>query len=145
MVTRRGYEAESYSVDDLVLFGDGFMTKEAKLTASLMDAFGVQSAADLAPGQLMADSDRDGISDVDAVQAGKDPGLAVSILDVTTAGVRLEWPSVAKKTYTLYRSSTMTGEFLPIAVVPASESGFMTYMDAEATGVGPFFYKVKKQ
>ncbi len=145
MVTRRGYEAESYSVDDLVLFGDGFMTKEAKLTASLMDAFGVQSTADLAPGQLMADSDRDGVSDVDAVQAGKDPGLAVSILDVTAVGVRLEWPCVAKKTYTLYRSETMSGEFLPIAVVPASESGYMTYMDAEATGAGPFFYKVKKQ
>ena len=130
--------------DDLVLFGDDFMTEEGQLVAGLMDNFGVQSVGQLNPDQLMQDSDGDGKSDLDQIQAGNDPGLLVQIIDVTDNGLVLEWPCVDRKSYTLFRTDSLGGDFQPIAVENSSQNGFMTYTDTSAAGSGPYYYKVQK-
>jgi len=136
---------QSVSVAGFVLFGDGWMTDEAHLAVGLIENFGVKSKDDLSPDQLTQDSDRDGVTDVDAISAGDDPGVALHIAGIGPSGVVLEWPCVAQGVYTVLRADSLNGDFQAIDVVTASENGYMQYTDSEGATGGPYFYKLRKR
>lgn len=137
---------QSVTISDFVLFGDGWMSDEGKLAVGLVENFGVMSRGDLSPDQLTQDSDRDGVSDVDAIQSGSDPGLAIQVAGIGPSGVILEWPCVENKLYTVLRADSLNGDFAAIDVVQAGQNGYMQYTDSEATaGSGPYYYKVQKR
>jgi len=144
MMSQNGFDEQAVVIDDIKLFGAGYMPDYAVLAQGLLKNFGVQSVDQLAPEQLALDSNRNGISDVDEIAAGRDPGLAITIA-AEMGGVAVEWPCTEGMKYTVYRADSLLGEFRPIASgLQATENGFMTYTDASGAGTGPFFYKVSK-
>lgn len=140
-----GKAEQSYVIDDVILFGEGYMPPHAKLAVGLLNNFGVQDLTGLDPDQLAQDSNRDGVSDVAAIAAGEDPGLAITISSETD-GVAVEWPCVNGMKYTVLRADSLMGGFVPVASgLQATDNGFMTYVDTNvAAGQGPYFYKVSK-
>jgi len=142
---QRGRSEQSYALDDVILFGEGYMPPHAVMAVGLINNFGVQSLDELDPDQLTQDSNRDGITDVAAIAAGRDPGLAITISS-ETGGVAVEWPCVDGMKYTLLRADSLMGSFAPVASgLEATENGFMTYVDTNVgAGQGPYFYKVTK-
>jgi hypothetical protein len=142
---QRGRSEQSYVLDDVILCGEGYMPPHAKLAVGLLNNFGVQSLEDLDPDQLTQDSNRDGTSDVAAIAAGQDPGLAITISS-ETGGVAVEWPCVDGMRYTVLRADSLMGGFVPVASgLEATENGIMTHVDANVDqGQGPYFYKVTK-
>jgi hypothetical protein len=146
--SQQGIDAQSYSIGDFRLLGDGFVSDPAVLHR-LQDHLNQQiSNTDQLTGeQLAQDSDGDGVSDYDAIMAGDDPGLAVKILEVAEDGITLEWPKAANRNYTLVRSSSLTDGFTEVVIsgMPSSERGNMTYKDTTATGDVPYFYRVIKK
>ncbi len=137
---------QSVTVADFVLFGDGWATDQGRLAVGLIQNFGVKSKHELSPDQLTQDSDRDGVSDIDAILSGKDPGIALQIVGVGPTGVVIEWPCVAQGVYTVFRADSLNGDFAAIDVVEANTGGYMQYSDSEAAaGAGPYYYKVRKR
>ena len=148
IMSRAGAEEQSVSIDDLRLIGDGFVSEEAVLS-KLRELFGeeISNTDQLSAAQQTQDSDKDGTTDVDALVAGMDPGLAVEIAAVDGEGITIRWPCVQGRTYTIERGEDLTdGLDTDIAGgLVAEESGYMTYRDGTATGPGAYFYKVTKE
>jgi len=141
---QNGRQEQTYVIDDVMLFGDGYMPPHAQLTWGLLNNFGVESLEQLEPDQLTQDSNRDGTSDVVAILAGEDPGLAITI-SAKTGGVAVEWPCVKGMKYTVWRATSLTGDFVPVTTgIEATENGFMAHVDESVPGQGPCFYKVSK-
>ena len=61
------------------------------------------------------------------------------------AYVTLTWQSVAGVNYSLERSANLRSLFTPLATNILGQAGTTTYADTNATGAGPFFYRVGVQ
>jgi hypothetical protein len=150
-----GTAAQSYSVDDLMLVGDGFLTP---LQQALLAHFGVLESDAVDPAAGAADADEDGMSDLDEVLAGTDSADAtdtfrVELVAVDAAGVGLRWRCRAEGgRYVVDRAISADGAFTPVQ--PAGINGpveqiagraYMNYTDRTAPRDHACFYRVTLQ
>jgi hypothetical protein len=98
------------------------------------------------------DSDGDGLNNWQEWCAGTIPTNAASVLKVLTpthdaAGLVVTWQSVAGKKYLLQRATDLSASpgFLPVASNIPGQLTLTGYTDTNATGPGPFFYRVGVQ
>jgi len=95
-----------------------------------------------------ADPDGDGMSNLEELKAGtnpNDPQSQFAFIKVgahSQGGTLIEWSSTAGRSYTLLRSTTVTGGFLPIATGVAATPTANSYRDT-TIGAGPFFYLLR--
>jgi len=96
-----------------------------------------------------ADPDHDGMSNMQEYLAGTNPNDANSVFGVkvenkATGGIALKWPSgYYGQKYAVWRCSDLISGFTVLQGGIDATPPENTYEDATATGVGPYFYKVK--
>lgn len=151
-----GLEAQSYSISEFKLFGDGFATPIATLTPlekALMLKFGVTNANDLASWQKALDSNGNGMTDLFEILSEYDFLFANSIFVAEIVegdkgpGILIRWPCVRNWKYTVMRANSLLASFQGLASavgLVATNTGYMTYRDTTATGEGPYFYRIKR-
>jgi hypothetical protein len=94
-----------------------------------------------------ADPDHDGLNDWQEWICGTNPTNAASALRLISAvpagtNVTVSWQSVAGINYFLERSANLATPFAPLATNVVGQAGTTRYADANAVGLGPFFYRV---
>jgi hypothetical protein len=94
-----------------------------------------------------ADPDGDGMNNWQEWVCGTNPTNALSVLrllSVASAGsnVTVSWQSVAGINYFLERSANLGSPFTLEATNIVGQAGTTSYADTNATGAGPFFYRV---
>ena len=97
-----------------------------------------------------ADSDYDGMNNWQEWICGTCPTNALSALRMVSAvpigtNVNVTWRSVAGLGYVLERSTNLASPFTPLATDIIGQAGTTSYADTNATGAGPFFYRVGVQ
>ena len=99
-----------------------------------------------------ADPDADGMNNWQEWRAGTDPTNAGSVLrllrpDFGALGMSVRWQSASGRTYFLERGTDLGAQppFLPLATDLVGQPGMTTFMDTNAVGAGPFFYRVGVQ
>jgi hypothetical protein len=72
---------------------------------------------------------------------------ALRLLSATTHGTNatVTWQSVAGEDYCLERSANLASSFTLSATNIVRQAGTTSYADTNATGTGPFFYRVGVQ
>lgn len=150
-VKQDGLVAQTVSVEDVRLYGDSFMT-EAAILSRIAQHFGtapLSSANDLPADLLAKDSDKDGTTDVADVIAGREVMFLAEVLrsqaTASGRGVLLRWPCINGRTYTVYRSLEIDGDYESIARLTAVNNEFMEYEDVGASGLGPYYYRVVRE
>lgn len=95
------------------------------------------------------DSDSDGMNNWQEWRADTDPTNALSVLWLSVpsndaSGIVVQWQSVNTRTYFLERATDLAAQppFSNLASNIAGQSGTTSYMDTNAVGSGPFFYRV---
>jgi hypothetical protein len=95
------------------------------------------------------DSDGDGMNNWQEWVAGTNPTNAASALRMLSAssidaGVAVSWQSVTDRNYYLQRATDIGGTlgFITVATNVVGLTNTTTYVDSNATGSGPFFYRV---
>ena len=97
------------------------------------------------------DSDDDKASDWSEFMAGTDPwdwksrlqvDIATTNEAVATNGIVLRWTSAPYRTYEIQRSANLKDGFAPIKSGTESTPPGNIYIDNEATGNGPYFYRI---
>ncbi len=159
-LSRGGTEAQSYALDDFVLLdADGMYEEEnlSPLEKALLARFGVRRPQDVSEADRLVDSDQDGMTDWTEILCLYDPDFAnamfvAEILSVTDAGVLLRWPCVQGSTYTVVRSLSLLEGFSLLPGNPpagadlfASDTGYMLFLDTDAAGKSPLFYRIRRQ
>jgi hypothetical protein len=114
--------------------------------------FGVgplSSMDDLSADLRAKDSDKDGVADVDDVVAGRVVRFLAEVrrskATATGRGVLLRWPCVNGARYTVCRSLDLNGEFDSIAEIVAENNEHIEYEDTDASGLGPYYYRVVRE
>ena len=100
-------------------------------------------------GALYADSDGDGLNNWQEWRCGTCPTNSLSVLEMlgvsnAVSGVTVSWQSVAGVNYILECSTNLSATqcFTSVAMNLPGQPGKTTYTDTNATGAGPFFYRV---
>jgi len=95
------------------------------------------------------DSDGDGVPDWAEIIAGTDPKDANSVFKLFTdiqpapqGGLMISWSSVAGKTYSIRRTSSLDQALVALGTKVA-EGVTTIFTDSTATGPGPFFYQIQ--
>ena len=155
-----GTEAQYYVVANFVLYGaDGVLSGPAELTPlekALLDMFQVDDVSKLNDSQKIQDSDKDGMTDVDEILSEYDVQYANSTFksDVETpegdSRITIKWPCVKGRNYTVLRTKNIMDPFVNLPDgkgkdMIATETGYMRYVDDDATDAGPFFYRITKK
>jgi PKD domain len=96
------------------------------------------------------DSDHDGLNNWQEWIAGTDPtdpksALYLHAVTTNSPGLLIQWDSVLGKLYSLERASNLSSStpFAPIASQISGNNGTTTYLDTNAIGNGPFFYRIR--
>jgi parallel beta-helix repeat protein len=96
-----------------------------------------------------ADTDHDGLNNWQEWMCGTDPTDAASVLKMlapskNVSGITVNWESVNTRTYYLQRSTNLATQpaFLTIQSNIVGQADTTTCADTNATGAGPFFYRV---
>jgi len=99
-----------------------------------------------------ADPDGDGLNNWQEWRCGTDPKNALSALRLLSAvpagtNVALTWQSVPGVSYCLERGTSLTApaSFTPVATDIPGQPGTTSCLDTNASGAGPFFYRVGVQ
>ena len=150
MVTIRpgSHAAQSYSIDQFQLLGEGGPTEPASLTP-LEAYFGVNNVSELTDEQKEQDSDGDGMSDLNEILAGMDPQDASSVFSAASVksgnGNLVKWQGVLGSKYAVWRSTDLAGGFELIATdISADKTGIISYEDPDPVAGKANFYKVVK-
>ena len=91
----------------------------------------------------------DGVTNLAEYLAGTDPQSAQSYLRVDSiaaspaAGVQLTWGSVSGRLYTILRSTSLPGGFVPLTTHIQSTQPENIFLDSSATNAGPYFYRLQ--
>jgi hypothetical protein len=95
------------------------------------------------------DSDGDGMNNWQEWISWTNPTNALSVLKMTvlarrSAGISVTWQSVGGVVYSLERSTNLAAQpaFSLLQTNLAGQADMMTYLDTNAIGPGPFFYRV---
>ena len=93
------------------------------------------------------DSDHDGMNNWQEWICGTCPTNSLSVLRLLSAtpqrtNVTVTWQSVAGVNYSLERSANLASPFMLLATNIVGQAGTTGYADTNATGAGPFFYRV---
>jgi hypothetical protein len=122
-----------------------FQTPTSVLSYAWLQQYGlaVDGSADL------ADPDQDGLNNWQEWIAGTNPTNAASVLKMmagsnSAAGVAASWLSVPDRNYTLFRSTKLASFVILAANIPG-QTNTTTFIDTNAIGAGPFFYRVGVQ
>ena len=96
------------------------------------------------------DSDGDGMNNWQEWVCGTCPTNAQSALRMvsalpTSTNATVTWQSVAGVNYFLERGANLAAPFTLLATNIAGQAGTTSYADTNATGAGPFFYRVGVQ
>jgi hypothetical protein len=101
---------------------------------------------------LYADSDHDGLNNLQEWIAGTVPTNPASVLRMLSAtpgpaGIAIAWQSVSNRAYFLERSVNLVAQppFMLLASGLAGQDGTTAYTDTTAIGAGPYFYRVGVQ
>ena len=94
-----------------------------------------------------ADPDHDGLNNWQEWVCGTNPTNALSALRMvsalpTSTNVTVSWQSVAAVNYFLERSGDLESPFTLLVTNILGQAGTTSYADTNATGAGPFFYRV---
>jgi len=94
-----------------------------------------------------ADADGEGLDNWQEWRCGTCPtdlhsALRLLLALPTGSNVMVSWQSVAGTNYFLRRSTQLATPFTTVATKILGQSGTTTYEDTNATGPGPFFYRV---
>jgi hypothetical protein len=98
-----------------------------------------------------SDTDGDRMNNYQEWLAGTDPTNPLSVLEMlrpfrtnNPPGIVVSWQSVTNRDYFIERSSNLGGQqgFLTLATNIPGQPGVTTYIDTNAVGFGPFFYRV---
>jgi hypothetical protein len=95
------------------------------------------------------DSDGDGMNNWQEWVAGTNPTNAASALRIlsaspTDAGVEVSWQSITDRSYYLQRAADLGGtvNFITVATNIVGLTNTTIYVDSNAIGSGPFFYRI---
>jgi hypothetical protein len=96
----------------------------------------------------LADPDGDGMNNLAEYRAGTDPNDAASDLRFTEIrpvqnGVLLKWLSADYRAYALQRSAALSTPFMDIQTAIQGTAPINIYVDTNAAGFGPFFYRLR--
>jgi hypothetical protein len=94
-----------------------------------------------------ADPDGDSMNNWQEWRCGTDPTNALSALRLLApanagSGVMVSWQSLAGISYFLERSPAASSAFAPFATDIAGQPGTTIFIDTNALGAGPWFYRV---
>jgi len=100
---------------------------------------------------LTGDTDSDGLTDAEEFVAGTDPTDDTSAFDIEVGsvetpaltGVVVRWASIQGRTYTVWRSASLMQPFEVIAGDLPATPPLNTFVDEDAEGTGPWFYRVE--
>ncbi len=116
----------------------------------LMDRFGVSSVADLSDEQLAADSDGDGMTDVNEILAENDPYgyfeslFKAEVVAVEKGSVTVKFACVKGLTYTIIRTTEVGGATEYQGVITAGDTGYATYTDTNPVeGANAYYYVIQ--
>ena len=94
------------------------------------------------------DSDRDGLNNWQEWICATCPTNPISVLRLISAipsgsDVTVSWQSAAGVTYFLERSGELSAPFTLAGTNVVGQAGTTTFADTNASGTGPFFYRVR--
>lgn len=152
--------AQSFKFENYVAVNDdGISSSPAALTpleTAFITRFGYgYSSADKLTADMKAwDADGDGMMDYIEIQSENDEAFANSIfaatdVKITENGAEITWTTVKDAVYTVLVTDELGKDFAAVAAlsgIQATETGFMTRIDAAAKGKqGSYFYVILKQ
>lgn len=152
--------AQSFKLENFVAINDDGISSSPAALTPLESAFisrfgyGYGSADKLTSDMKTWDADGDGMMDYIEIQSENDEAFANSIfaatdVKMTDNGAEITWTTVKDAVYTVLVTDELGKDFAAVAAlsgIQATETGFMTRIDAAAKGKqGPFFYVILKQ
>jgi hypothetical protein len=143
-----GEEAKSYSIDRFMLLDDELFRALNYFSKSLVE---------ISDEDKNADDDGDGMSNWIELQTGTSASDSTSVFAAEiqnpsgkVKGMVLRWPCASGAAYTLQKAEGLTFEFSAImsgrtATPDELQEGYIEYEDKDATGDGPYFYRIIKE
>jgi hypothetical protein len=98
----------------------------------------------------LADPDRDGLNNLAELKAGTNPNdfqsqfRLIRILP-QTQGTSVEWSSVSNRSYSILRSSDVSGGYQLLNGSHPATPPVNTFLDPTAVPPGPYFYRIRLQ